>query len=924
MLLLTSFVSLAQDAVLPEPGTPPDLTLITRTSPDAERLITVSGEAASVFPNADMLVQNRFTGESIETQAGSDGSFSLEIYAPGNPPLWIQAGETATIFAPPVESGRFHTGGLLSGGGADWVADGSIKSAQLQPGDALNLSLTVTMHLPDLSESVNDLRMGGELYLLPLNDANGNPSPIGVGWSSDLTQGSLPVESSAAPIFIGESQAISTFRRGDTLRFRLRFQQALPDDLAQGVYVPLLSGFAQIGDSDPFTWEDNLVFSVEGDPAFEPRQTILPITLTVGDIEIPRQVWSLFHNEVADGSNGVLAQDEPAALSNRVRFNSPDLMLPPGEYPIEPYLPAFPPELLPLTGELEAAVTRPNGDRSRLLPAEILQTQFDAGTSAPRLTTLDPRYGAFPFDAYGDYQIEISGTLQDAQGHTADGGGVYSLTIAEPLDITPAVLSGAPFVMGDHFNPGLSISPPVPADVTVMLRLFPLDAAAPQEYVIEGAANPWGVFQSDAIPLDFAGEYSVDYAARYTDETGRLWGASLRAAGVIASPESELVASGQRGVADYDRQTQAWFNTTVYPSDEPRASTRPYFPFYSGDIAWTPDTESGGIHPAISANQPYDRAYISAVRPDAPLLQWIQRESIDAPWNSLTDFAGQIGMGEAGNQAGDFAFLFGGVVSDEAVAGYASLAITVAEDQPARVEPPFGVASARQPLLTFQDEPIDLFFHPTGIQPGQIIEQGSPFTLTGYAAPPLPADVDATLIAPSGERISIGGRANAFGYFHLIDDAPILDEVGVWRVNLNVTYSGMTSAGMVEEPYPQGSTLGEFLLYVVPSDSEPLAVAVDPTLSPLDFTLAIPADWTDITAYHTIRTPGFVLNSGELSSNRYVYDANGLQNTFPMLDDGDVIEMTFAVTGRDAAGQPAIQVRSYTLRAGQLLEISTP
>ena len=61
----------------------------------------------------------------------------------------------------------------------------------------------------------------------------------------------------------------------------------------------------------------------------------------------------------------------------------------------------------------------------------------------------------------------------------------------------------------------------------------------------------------------------------------------------------DLEAYGQRGLVSYDGSQQAWFDTSAYPDDEPNIGRQPYFPYYSSDIAYSPDASDGGIVPII-------------------------------------------------------------------------------------------------------------------------------------------------------------------------------------------------------------------------------------------------------------------------------------------------------------------------------------
>ena len=80
---------------------------------------------------------------------------------------------------------------------------------------------------------------------------------------------------------------------------------------------------------------------------------------------------ALFMDDGADGARGLLPEGETGALSHGPRWNSSTFILPPGEYPVEPYLPTvllnrsdtFAPPMIPFVlpgGELRVTVERPD------------------------------------------------------------------------------------------------------------------------------------------------------------------------------------------------------------------------------------------------------------------------------------------------------------------------------------------------------------------------------------------------------------------------------------------------------------------------------------------------------------------------------------------------------------------------------------
>jgi hypothetical protein len=1005
-------------AQTPTPGSAPIAARITLT-PQTADVVLMNGAVGAVFPRAQVLIRNLHTGETNSTRADAEGAFNIELRGSDLTPYQIHAVEnvpnpplTATddlpgsgmiyqnYAAPQFGNTRttFAAGGQLAYGAASWLAEGSIEKLRYAPGETLTLQLNVRMNIPATVDPSLLFIMRGQLALLPMYRADGTPlANAGAGWSTVLTKTGLPIETVPTRINLGDSNTVQAQRTGDILTFTLTFNAPLPADLPAGQYVPSVTGQAQIADSDWFDWYANRIFSTEGSGREAVSASRLPLFITIGDVAPPSMVWSLFQDAGANGANGLLSTTAqalfPVALSNQVQFSPPTLILTPGTYPLEPSLPmqwanranALAAPLLPLqlpSGEYGVTIARPDGQIDRLSAQPfrqmVLPTLADRaryGGSTPqnmvRLTTLDPLLSNYPFNLYGTYDINVTGFLTDFTGQQYAGSGAYRVVVAEPLALQPAVLPGTPFTEGDVFAPGGRLLPAVPADITVTLRFFPLGRPDVLTQTITGKASRYGIFYSpQTFQFAGAGEYSVEYEARYTDEQGRLWAASLRGAGVVASADSGLIVHGKRGIADYVRDPQAWFDTTFYPEDAPDLPEILNFPYFSGDVAFIPDNADAGIQPVLTLQDIYGEytatlrqiapdfsqdgqnldwfittdtlpvyaapesvAYISAVRPDVNLRQIVTDAlgwQLPLHWTNADPLNQQIGAGIAGNQAGDYAFLFGGVVTPDDAATYAALAVVVPEDDSAKVYPPFAA-----PLFTVRDEPITLFFHPTGTRPGQIFNVGDMVSVVGQVAPPLAADVRVKVIAPSGIVREWNGRANHTGYFYVPPGDFAADEPGVWNIDIMLMFTGATSAEVLTPPYPQSST--QYQIYVT-NETESLFANLgnDAPVNagqPLGFILQVPSDWRDVQAHYTVATTSYLLDSGTLPAAAgridYTYSPAALARIFPNLETGggsgaaasDVVMLTFAMTGIDAGGVLRTRTKLFVVLHDRLLAV---
>jgi hypothetical protein len=312
-------------------------------------------------------------------------------------------------------------------------------------------------------------------------------------------------------------------------------------------------------------------------------------------------------------------------------------------------------------------------------------------------------------------------------------------------------------------------------------------------------------------------------------------------------------------------------------------------PFNCGERCGRGPGGSMGIRPEELSLLAY--TYGSAQRPGVRVRELVQGEGASSAYWRFTDaYHMQSGNGSEGDLPGDFKFMYGGTVirdidAQEGVfAIYGSGWVLTDDDDPmgSRFMPPFqGNAGGPTggPLFTVHGQEVDIFFVPLGVRPGAVLEVGDIFRMAGPIMPTLPSRVEYTVTAPDGSTRSLGGRGNSVGYFYDPQDDFELDEPGLWTVELGVTHDGMTSAGPVQEPYPEGGPLtpdgSTFTFIVKDSDTLPLNLSTDLTMlrptnwyrsgnSRASFAAPVPQDWTGTTGHVTVTMPGIVLVDTEI------------------------------------------------------------
>ncbi len=318
------------------------------------------------------------------------------------------------------------------------------------------------------------------------------------------------------------------------------------------------------------------------------------------------------------------------------------------------------------------------------------------------------------------------------------------------------------------------------------------------------------------------------------------------------------------------------------------------------DIAWDP-----------AAITQYGYGYRVSARPGARVHESVAEGELASDyWRYDANYGDQVGI--EGDLPHDLKWEFGGAVfrnlpqNINQYAIYGSLWVLIPDDDPLgpRVMPPFrGAAGGPDggPILTLKGQEIDIFFLPKSAMPGQIFTVGDTVAFAGHVGPPLDSDLAVTITAPSGNTRTIAGQANKIGYFYQPQDDFIVDEPGLWAVDVRVTHTGMTSAGAVVEPYPTGDVLGSqagrYYFYVVAGEAAPLEIVAPQSgflpldgknIPPIEVVAEIPAGVAATEIHYTIAMPGYILEQGTVSAAgdtfTVTYDPVALHDDFPNID----------------------------------------
>ena len=89
--ILSTITVIAQedDTFTPQVGDAPVASRIQVSEPNADGIVTITGEAGAVYPNADVAIRNLYTDDTVIGRAAFDGSFAFQLTGQDETPYWV-------------------------------------------------------------------------------------------------------------------------------------------------------------------------------------------------------------------------------------------------------------------------------------------------------------------------------------------------------------------------------------------------------------------------------------------------------------------------------------------------------------------------------------------------------------------------------------------------------------------------------------------------------------------------------------------------------------------------------------------------------------------------------------------------------------------------------------------------------------------
>jgi len=341
--------------------------------------------------------------------------------------------------------------------------------------------------------------------------------------------------------------------------------------------------------------------------------------------------------------------------------------------------------------------------------------------------------------------------------------------------------------------------------------------------------------------------------------------------------------------------------------------------FDAGEIPLFSSTSSGGS--VLLAPDDVDQvaySYRSSQRPGVRVREVVTEDAeTGGYWRLDTQYDDQPGVGTLGDLPNDFKFQYVGTVFRDLVTGHSEYGgqgtgwVFIPDDDVlgTRVMPPFagpgngGWTTEGGPIMTVLGEDIHLFVHPTGTPPGAVLEVGDTLRFAGHLMPTLPSRVSVSVTSPAGAETTFELQGNRVGYVYDPTAELVVDEPGVWVVDVDAWHDGLCSGGRTIPPYPHGSILGadsgRYDVYVVEREAARLEVAhprpgiLTPVayggaVEPIVVTGPVPSDLQQVTVEYTLTMAGWILEHGSATVERgrytVVVDPVSLSASFPNLD----------------------------------------
>jgi len=459
--------------------------------------------------------------------------------------------------------------------GGIWSAEGS-QSVQ---NDALHIEGRVTIE----SEIFSDFSRNDDEVLLVLTverffDKDGRANAINNEYfSTVLTPGGRPIEFSEGkfgiaascneeegillktPIELQKTVSVSEIReKGE---FSFSFEKALGESIPEGIYRPRLALFyVPAGTPSKQKCAPEYSFSTLQQTLF-PKQEIalqkanpwgesndylglqnqvfyLPF-FQRGEAKTPKLPAILFAEYASQGSRGVVAQEDQSSfqISTHEITQSP-LILEKGKYALDlafPLAASYGADKkeryarIPLTsGWMQGEIILPNGEKKSLPRKELTEKKISdegAFVSGQRMAWMafSGKDNQEDFFEPGKYTLVLAGEMRDEEGNVYETGGEYSFFIGKALTFVSAVKPGTSFYTGDVYIPRFGYNPPLPGKAHFSFDFFPFDSTKEPQHIEVEKEDLMGGFNSDLIPLNEPGEYSVQVRVEADDARGEKY-----------------------------------------------------------------------------------------------------------------------------------------------------------------------------------------------------------------------------------------------------------------------------------------------------------------------------------------------------------------------------------------------------------------